>query len=161
MQAAKITAAVAVAAATMLGRPQPAAAQLGLYTLPRNDFIWYWGDTREGARRAFEDLSASGSEGGFRCELTAKLGPATRMSPVEIRALENDLAARLDFIYAVSQAMNYLDQTRELDWAVLDCKKREAGPVSEEERAERESRAREKMQRELDRRRERQRDDSE
>jgi hypothetical protein len=159
MHASRITAAAAVAAALLLGKPFAAEGQFGLYTLPNNDFTWHWGDMREGARRSFEDLSASGSEAGFRCDLTAKLSPGSRMSPVDVRTLENELSTRLDFIYAVSEAMNYLDQTRELDWATLDCKKPEAAPVSEEERAERESRAREKMQRELERRRARERDD--
>ncbi len=38
------------------------------------------------------------------------------------------LNQRLDFIYAVSEAMNELERERDLDWAVLDCKKFEPGP---------------------------------
>jgi hypothetical protein len=59
----------------------------------------------------------------------------------------------LDFVYAVSETMYYLDQSREVDWAVLDCKKQESGPSTPEERAERENDARDKMLRELERRR--------
>jgi hypothetical protein len=43
-----------------------------------------------------------------------------------------------------------------LDWARLSCMKHEGREVSEEQRAERESKARERMQREVERRRERQ-----
>ena len=64
------------------------------------------------------------------------------------------------FIYATSQEMNYFDQMRILDWATLDCKHPEPGPVDEAKKAERENAAREKMLRELERRRARQQKDS-
>jgi hypothetical protein len=78
------------------------------------------------------------------------------LSPTEIRAIESELQTRLDFIYAVSQYMNSLEYQRALDWATLDCKKYEPEPASPEERANRENEAREKMLRELERRRARQ-----
>jgi hypothetical protein len=137
----------------------PAAAQFGLYQLPQNNFIWNWGDTAEsGKRHGVSDLDLDGGEAGFQCHLTARLRPSVSMSPTEIRQMEMDLRTRLDFIYASSQTLNYLDQTRQLDWATLDCKKPEPGPVDEAKRAERENAAREKMLRELERRRARQRD---
>jgi hypothetical protein len=139
--------------APLLG-PAEAEAQFPLYQLPKDDFIWHWGDTREEAeRRGFADFDVSGSEASFRCELTAQLHASSTMNPQEINQIENDLRTRLDFIYAASEAMNYLDRMRALDWAVLDCKQFEPGPVDEAERAEREDRAREKMQREIERRR--------
>ncbi len=137
----------------------PVAAQFGLYQLPKNDFIWRWGASREdGKQTGFADLDLQGTESGFHCHLTARLRAAINMGPGETRQLENDLRTRLDFIYAASQEMNYLDQMLSLDWATLDCKRPEATPVSEEKKAERESAAREKMLRELERRRAKQND---
>ena len=72
------------------------------------------------------------------------------------RALCLDPEVVLDFIYATSQYMNSLEYQRALDWATLDCKKYEPEPASPEEQAERENDAREKMLRELERRRARQ-----
>ena len=78
------------------------------------------------------------------------------MVATEIREVETELSTRLDFIYAVSETMNYIESHRALDWATLDCKKYDAEPSDPETRAERESEAREKMLRELERRRARQ-----
>ena len=101
------------------------------------------------------DIDVSGSESFFRCDLTARMRAGNAMSAPQLRELELQLSQRLDFIYAVSEAMNLLEANRELDWATLDCKKWEAAPASEEEKAEREAEARDKMLRELERRRER------
>ncbi len=137
----------------------PAAAQFGLYQLPKNNFIWRWGDSREdGKQTGFPDLDLQGTESGFLCHLTARFRASVSMSTVEMRQLESDLRTRLDFVYAVAQEMNYLDQMRNLDWATLDCKHPEPTPLSEEKKAERESAAREKMLRELERRRAKQHD---
>jgi hypothetical protein len=150
----------AVLAATSPLWLRPAAAQFGLYTLPQNNFIWNWGDTAEsGKRRGISDLDLDGGEAGFQCHLSARLRASASMTSADTRQLENDLRTRLDFIYASSQEMNYLDQMRQLDWATLDCRKPEPGPVDEEKRTERESAAREKMLRELERRRARQQRD--
>jgi hypothetical protein len=139
-----------------------AEAQFGLYTLPQDDFQWHWGNAGLDERRRSADIEISGSESVFRCELTARTRPSSTMSPTEFRAIEMELRSRLDFIYAVSEAMNYLDQTRNLDWATLDCKKGgESGPVDPAKREARESEAREKMLRELERRRARQQSDEE
>ena len=134
-----------------------AGAQLGLYTLPKDDFVWNWGELNLERRRfGVADIEVSGSESQFSCDLTARMRPSTSLSPSEVRDIEHSLRTRLDFIYAASEAMNYLEYQRALDWATLDCKKYEPEPASPEERAERESDAREKMLRELERRRERQ-----
>jgi hypothetical protein len=134
-------------------------AQLGLYTLPRQDFVWNWGTNREGQRRGAPDIQINGSESFFRCDLTAQIRISSQLSTTQIREIENELSSRLDFIYAASEAMNYLEYSRDLDWAQLDCKKYEPGPSSPEEKAERETEAREKMLRELERRRARQQRD--
>ncbi len=139
----------------------PAAAQFGLYQLPKNNFIWRWGESREdGKQFGFPDLDLQGTESGFLCHLTARFRASSALGSTETRQVESDLRTRLDFIYAVSQEMNYLDQMRSLDWATLDCKHPEAGPLSEEKKAERESAAREKMLRELERRRAKQQHDA-
>lgn len=129
-----------------------AAAQFGYYGLPQNDFTWTWGDAerRSGVR---EDISAQGSEGKFRCELSAALRLGSRYSSTEVRQLEQDLRVSLDFVRAASQLMNVLDAQRELDWGVLACTTPQPQEVTEEQRAERESKARERMQREVERRR--------
>jgi hypothetical protein len=49
--------------------------------------------------------------------------------------------------------MNQLDQQRELDWAKLSCAKPEPTPATAQEKADREAKAREKMQKEVERRR--------
>jgi hypothetical protein len=133
-----------------------AAAQLGLYTLPKSDFVWNWGELNLERRFGSADIEISGGESFFRCDLTARMRPASPLSTTEIREIESELRTRLDFIYAVSQYMNSLEYQRALDWATLDCKKYDPEPASPEQRAERENEAREKMLRELERRRARQ-----
>jgi hypothetical protein len=147
---------IAAAAAQLL--PLAADAQ-GFYTLPKDDFIWNWGDVAEAQQRGIADIEVSGGESSFRCDLTARMRPASSRSPSDMRAIEMELRQRLDFIYAVSEAMNYLEYSRELQWATLDCKRQGDSNSDPETRAERETAAREKMLRELERRRERQRDD--
>ena len=137
-----------------------ADAQLGLYTLPKSDFVWNWGRVDLERRRGTADIEISGSESFFNCDLTARMSPASPISISEVRELENELRTRLDFIYAASLLMNDLEYQRALDWATLDCKKHEPEPNTPEESAERESEAREKMLRELERRRARQQRDN-
>jgi hypothetical protein len=157
MRVPKLLAAAAAAMAPLvLG---PAAAQLPLYTLPKDDFRWNWGTANLDRQRGMADIEISGSESFFRCDFTARMKPSSTMTQSDIRALENDLRSRLDFIYAVSETMYYLDQSRQIDWATLDCKRYEPEPKSAEERAERENEAREKMLRELEKRRSRQQRD--
>ena len=153
----RLFAPAALATITVLSA-HAAHAQFGFYQLPKDDFVWNWGRNSEGANTRFEDFSVSGSEAGFRCELTGKTGFSGRMSPNDIRALEEELRTRLDFIYAVSNYMNELERQNLIDWARLSCEKYEAEPSTEEEKVERESRAKEKMQREIERRRARDRD---
>lgn len=144
--------------AALLAQILPVAdsvAQLpGLYTLPKSDFMWHWGTSLE-RRRGPSDLEIHGSEAQFRCVLTAQMSPSSSMTPTDYRRIESDLATRLDFIYAASEAMNYLEYQRALEWATLDCKQLEPQQRSAEESAAREQEAREKMLRELERRRER------
>jgi hypothetical protein len=132
----------------------------GLYSLPTSDFIWNWGDTNLERRRGPADITINGGEAQFRCELTAQMRPSSTMSSEDYRRIEQELATRLDFIYAVSDAMNTLEYQRVLDWATLDCKKYRPAERTAEERASREEEARAKMLRELEKRRERQQRDA-
>jgi hypothetical protein len=148
---------VAIAAAACA--PTLAQAQLGMYQLPKDDFIWNWGRTGEASRTAFEDFEVRGGELGFSCVLTGGVGASGRLSPSDIRELENTLRSRMDFIYAAATYMNDLvDVQRAISWARLKCEKFEPTPSTEEEKAEREARAKEKMQKEIERRRARARD---
>ncbi len=150
--------ALAAPAATLLFAAG-AAAQFGLYTLPRSDFRWNWGETNLERRMGQADIQLRGSESFFECEFTARFRPTTNMTHRDIRAVRDSLSTRLDFIYAVNETMYYLDQDRQIDWATLDCKKYEPENRGPEASAERQSEAREKMLRELERRRARARDD--
>jgi hypothetical protein len=128
----------------------------GLVNLPRNDFVWRWGDTEEvsGARRT-EDFAASGVEASFRCDLKGRLSPSSRMTEVDVRQLENELQGSLYFIQAAAYAMNELDLARNLDWAELNCVKPQATERDPEETQEKVDRAREKAVQEMLERRER------
>jgi len=158
MRVSRIGAALVLTTAPLFLLPVRADAQLGLYTLPSTDFRWNWGSTGLEDRRGSPDIEMSGSESFFRCELEARFRPIS-MSPDQVRAIESDLRTRMDFIYAVSEVMYYLEQSRYIDWATLDCKKYDPGPTDPAVSAERQNEAREKMLRELERRRARQRDD--
>src|SRR5688572_32938071 len=99
------------------------AAQVpGLYSLPTTDFIWNWGDTNLERRRGAPDITMQGGEAQFRCELNATMRASSTMTQADYRTIEQQLSTRLDFIYAVSQAMNELEYQRRRDWATLGCK---------------------------------------
>jgi len=141
-----------VAAAIAVFTATAAHAQFGYYQLPKNDFVWNWGSAERNAGK-FEDFTVNGGEGGFNCELKGKLSGASQYTPTQLHTLEDQLRSRIDFIYASSNTMNQMDSAHELEWARLSCAKPEAKPLSEQEKADKEQKAREKMQREIDRRR--------
>jgi hypothetical protein len=155
MRMSRIATLLLAAAAVEFLPAHEAAAQIpGLYSLPKSDFIWNWGANLE-RRRGAADMEINGAEAQFRCVLTAQISPSSSMTPTDYRRIESELATRLDFIYAVSEAMNYLENQRALEWATLDCKAHDPEPRSAEDSATREQEARDKMLRELERRRER------
>jgi hypothetical protein len=161
MRMSRIIAPLLAAAGAQLVPVLESAAQIpGLYSLPTSDFIWNWGDTNLERRRGAADITIRGGEAQFRCELNARMRASSTMSPDDYRRIEQQLATRLDFIYAVSEAMNTLEYQRVLDWATLDCKEYKPPEKTAEERASREQEAREKMLRELEKRRERQQRDA-
>jgi hypothetical protein len=142
-----------LAAAAVAGfAARSAHAQFGYYQLPQNDFVWNWGINPD-KQIGFEDFDVTGGEGGFHCELKGKMSAGTTMTPTQVHQLQDTLRARLDFIYATSTYMNQLDQQRELDWAKLSCAKPEPTPQTAQEKADKEAKAREKMQKEVERRR--------
>ena len=59
-----------------------ANAQLGMYTLPKDDFTWNWGRSVDESKRRFEDFSVRGGEAGFNCELTGKARPGDCHRPI-------------------------------------------------------------------------------
>ena len=161
MRMSRIMAPLLAAAGAALVPAWQSAAQIpGLYSLPRSDFIWNWGDTNLERRRGAPDITMRGGEAQFSCELNAQMRPSSTMTSEDYRQIEQQLSTRLDFIYAVSDAMNTLEYQRVLDWATLDCKEFKPPEKSAEERASREEEARAKMLRELEKRRERQQRDA-
>ena len=144
--------ALLAAAAVAWLAARSAHAQFGYYQLPQNDFVWNWGANPD-RQVGFEDFDVTGGEGGFHCELKGKMSPGSTLTPTQVHQLQDTLRARLDFIYATSTYMNQLDQQRELDWAKLSCAKPEPTPQTAQEKADKEAKAREKMQKEVERRR--------
>jgi hypothetical protein len=128
---------VAAALAALL-LPAPggeAVAQFGnLYQLPQNDFTWTWGGRRN--RRDFGDISVTGNDQGFRCDLEAKLSINSRLSRMEVRSIENDMRGAFNFVQAVSNTMNDLDARRAIEWAVLECEKPQRREREEEQQDE-------------------------
>lgn len=156
MRMSRIVAPLVAAIGAQVFPVSEGAAQVpGLYSLPTTDFVWRWGDTNLERQTGVADIMMQGSEAQFRCELKASMRASSTMTPADYRTLEQQLATRLDFIYAVSQTMNNLEYQRVLDWATLDCKEYEPPERTAEEKATREEEAREKMLRELEKRRER------
>ncbi|MFL2547067.1 MAG: hypothetical protein ACJ0SL_06860 [Candidatus Rariloculaceae bacterium] len=102
----------------------------GQMQLPADDFTWVWGQTNDRDNQ-FEDISVSGSDGFFRCNLRGKLSIGTRMTSSDVRALENELRGELNFVQLVTYRMNELDARRDLQWATLECKKPERSQESQ------------------------------
>jgi hypothetical protein len=133
-----------------------ASAQFGVVQLPSTDFIWRWGDAADEAPRLGpEDFEANGSELPFQCVLTGALSPGSHITQPELQQMESELQSSLWFIQASAAMMNDLDLNRELAWAMLDCKKPQAGEEDPDEQQEKVERARQKAVEEMLRRRER------
>lgn len=128
----------------------------GFVNLPRDDFVWIWGDREDAMQNRFSDFTVNGNEAGFRCELTVRLHPGSRLSPAEVRQLEQQLRQSMAFIQDSANAMYVLEQRREIDWALLDCDKPEPEQLTEAEQQQRVDRALEKARAEQQRRRARQ-----
>jgi len=156
MRMSRILAAWAAATGALALPVSDAAAQVpGLYSLPTSDFIWTWGETNPERRRGPADITMHGNEAQFSCELNAQMRASSTMTPTDYRQLEMDLSTRLDFIYAAANTMNNLEYSRVLEWATLDCKEFKPAEKSPDKEVRFSSEAREKMLRELEKRRER------
>ena len=153
MKLSKSITVVATALVPALLFQSTATAQFG-YTLPPDDFTWHWGDIERAA--GMEDFSIDGHDGRFNCTLTGRLRPGSRLSRMDMRQMESELQASIEFVRAAANAMYTLEQQRELDWATLACATPTRAEATAEERLERENQAREKMLREVERRRARQ-----
>jgi hypothetical protein len=139
--------------------PSFASGQFGIPQLPNTDFTWRWGRAAGGAeaesRLGPEDFEVRGGEMSFHCVLTGALSPLSNLTNEDLREMEFELTGSVFFIQASAQRMNDLDVLREIDWAVLDCKK---GQAEEEDPAKVEAeveRARQKAVEDMIKRRER------
>lgn len=149
---------VQIAASGALLLALPAAAQFGtafpgIYTLPRNDFTWFWGEPTERDLGRRPDIKVSGVESYFRCELTARYRVSVDMTPNEEREVERQLSTSIAFIADSTNLMNQLDYNIQLDWGRLACIRQTDEEVSEEKQQERVDRALEKAIRARERRR--------
>lgn len=131
-----------------------AAAQYHV-SLPQSDFTWHWGEPAADRPLSSHDFQANGGEGGFNCTLTGALRLGTRYSPSDIRQMQSELSISLYFIQAAANTMNQLDFERQLDWAVLDCRRPEAREPDPEAQQERLDKLRERALRRQAERRER------
>lgn len=146
--------AAAVLATQMI--PATAAAQFGGFVnLPRNDFAWVWGDQEDAERGRGRDINVRAIDRGFDCTLTAALRPSNRMTPMDIRQLENNLRTSMDFIYYTANTMYSMERSFDLDWGKLDCARMQPSEADEDEQQERVNRALERARREQTERRER------
>jgi hypothetical protein len=152
MKRFRIVAATAAALITV-GFAGAAIAQLGTYQLPNNNFVWRWGDENGRSLHRAEDLEVSGGEAGFRCDLTAAISPGSHLTPNDVRQIQQQLSSAIDFIYKSTMLMNDMHNQRQIDWAMLSCARPEATPSTEAQKAEHEQKAREKMQKEIEKRR--------
>jgi hypothetical protein len=136
--------------------PSFASGQFGIPQLPSTDFTWRWADAADPEPRLGpEDFEVRGGEMSFHCVLTGALSPLSNLTNEDLREMEFELTGSVFFIQASAQRMNDLDVLREIDWAVLDCKK---GQAEEEDPAKVEAeveRARQKAVEDMIKRRER------
>lgn len=128
MSAATLISAITTMLAASLLVPHAAYTQLlrtfpGLDDLPEDDFTWVWGDRRRAAERIAPDVTVSGRAAEFQCVLTARVLVSSHVSEVEARRIETEVADSARFIRAAADAMNFLDQSRDLDWGRLDCER--------------------------------------
>jgi hypothetical protein len=139
--------------------PSFARGQFGIPQLPNNDFTWRWADAADstdvGAGLGAEDFRARGAEMAFQCTLTGALSPGSQITMQQLQEMERTLVGSISFIQASATAMNELDLNREISWAILDCKKAQAGEEDPEAVEDKVERARQKAVEDMLRRRER------
>ena len=157
----KIPAAALIAC--MIAAPD-ARAQASLPTitqLPNHDFVYTWGSNSGVDARRRPDFTITGFEDIFRCTLTGRFKPASRMRDYyELRQFEQQLSETLYFITDSTETLNSLYLNNQVDWAVLDCIIPE-GVESDDETQQKLQKAIEKAERQRERRRAREDRESE
>ena len=83
MRGSTLAVALIAAAAPLVLGANVALGQLGLYTLPKDDFRWNWGNIGPDDRVGLADIEVSGSEGIFRCDLSARTRASSILGPTD------------------------------------------------------------------------------
>lgn len=136
--------------------PSLASGQFGMVQLPDTDFTLRWADAADEAPNlTAEDFEARGNELAFQCVLTGALSPGSRITTQQLREMETQLTGSLWFVQASVAMMDDLDLNREIDWAILDCKKQQGREEDADELQQRVERARQKAVEDMLKRRER------
>jgi hypothetical protein len=117
---------VASLAAVDAARGQVATLFPGLATVPDNDFTWVWGNFDRALQGFSPNLSMEGTDRDFECRMTVRLAISHRLTDTERSQLERDVERSASFIRGASDALNFLHQRRDVDWARLDCARDEA-----------------------------------
>ena len=66
----------------------------GMYSLPKNDFVWNWGEVSPERRRGHPDIEISGGEGSFAAISTAQIRPSSSMTPTEYQRVRDGAQPR-------------------------------------------------------------------
>ncbi len=112
---------VMVLAAADGARGQGATLFPGLATVPDDDFTWVWGNVDRALQGFSPNLSMEGADSDFACRMTVRLAISHRLTDTERSQLERDVERSASFIRGASDAINFLHQRRDVDWARLDC----------------------------------------
>ena len=135
-----------------------ASAQLQVPTivnLPTSDFVWPWGTMRPIDDAEEPEFQVMGVERSFRCTAKGSFKPGSHMRDVyAARQFEQSLNGSIYFIQTTTAALNELDLSNDLQWALLECIIPDATD-SEQEIQEDLDRALERALRERDKRRQR------
>ncbi len=107
-------------------RAQAATLFPGLATAPEEDFTWVWGNFDRALQGFSSDLMMEGTDQEFACRMTVRLATSHRLTDTERAQLERDVERSSSFIRGASDAINFLHQRRDVDWARLDCARDEA-----------------------------------
>lgn len=106
-------------------RAQDAVAERfpGLVATPERDFIWQWGDFQRTGAGLGPHIMLNGTDQGFSCDVNVRLRALGRLSTAERVQIERDIESGTSFIRAAVDALNFLDQRRDLDWGELRCER--------------------------------------
>jgi hypothetical protein len=102
-------------------RGQIATQFPGLATIPDDDFTWVWGNFDRALQGFSPNLTMEGTDRDFACSMTVRLAVSHRLTDTERSQLERDVERSSSFIRGASDAINFLHQRRDVDWARLNC----------------------------------------